>query len=109
MDLGNRMSGRRERRLPIIVVVRLTPLQQATAESHERTRTDNVSAHGVRVLSAHPWRPGEQAEIAPVNQESPARGEVVYCQKRDQDRFFVGLKFPHSHVPWSIVQRFDGL
>lgn len=102
------LSGRQERRLPIIVVVRLTPLEH-TAEGDERTYTDNLSAHGLRVHSRRSWSPGEQVEIVPVKEQIPVRGEVVYCQKVDNDRFFVGFKFPQSSLTWSIWQRFDGI
>jgi hypothetical protein len=106
MYLDNIFGGRKERRLPIMVVVQLTPSDGVTSEAHERTYTDNFSAHGARVVSGRLWQPGEQAEIAPVNQEAPMRGEVVYCQKVEE-RFFVGFKFP-DRLPWSILQRYDG-
>lgn len=102
------LSGRKERRLPIIVVVRLTPLEH-TAEGGERTYTDNLSAHGLRVHSRRSWSPGEQVEIIPVKEQTPVRGEVVYCQKVDKDRFYVGFKFPQTRLTWSILQRFDGI
>ena len=106
MRWNDNLSGRKERRLPIMVVVRLA-LLDPSAEGHERTYTDNFSAHGLRVHSTRHWCPGEQAEIIPVNEESPIRGEVVYCQKVDNNRFLVGFRFPHSHLPWSILQRFN--
>lgn len=102
------LSGRKERRLPIIVVVRLTPLEH-TAEGDERTYTDNLSAHGLRVHSRRCWSPGQQVEIIPVKEEIPVRGEVVYCQKMDNGGFFVGFKFPKSVLTWSIWRRFDGI
>ena len=104
----NNLSGRKERRLPIVVVVRLAALEQLSAESHERTHTDNISPHGVRVLSTRPWQPGQLAEIIPENEESPIRGEVVYCHRLDNDRFYVGVRFPHRRIPWSALQRYDG-
>jgi hypothetical protein len=102
------LNGRTERRLPIIVVVRLTPLLHAF-EATERTYTDNLSAHGLRVHSRRSWTPGELVEIIPVKEQTPVRGEVVYCQKVDTDRFFVGFKFPQTRLTWSILKRFDGL
>lgn len=36
-------------------------------------------------------------------------GEVVYCQRIASDRFFLGLKFRDKHIPWAILQRFNGL
>ena len=104
----NNLSGRKERRLPIVVVVRLAALEQVSGESHERTHTDNISSHGVRVLSTRPWQPGQHAEIIPENDEPPMRGEVVYCHRLDNDRFYVGVRFPHSRIPWSALQRYDG-
>lgn len=102
------LSGRKERRLPIIVVVRLTPLEHLD-EGDERTYTDNLSAHGLRVHSRRSWSPGEQVEIIPLKEETPVRGEVVYCQKLDNQRFVVGFKFPQSRLSWSIWRRFDGI
>jgi|SRR5215467_10870249 len=109
MYLDNRLNGRRERRLPIAVLVRLEALGAEGTEEHEQTYTDNLSAHGVRVKSMRLWHPGEQAEITPVNGGSPKRGEVVYCQKFEDARFFVGLKFAQSRITWPIFQRFDGI
>ena len=37
------------------------------------------------------------------------RSKVVYCQRLDNDRFFVGLKVSESRIPWSILRRFDGI
>jgi hypothetical protein len=99
MYFDKSLSGRNERRLPIMVDVRLAPLERVSAEGHERTFTDNLSAQGLRVHSTRPWHPDEQAEITPVKGETPMHGEVVYCQKVDNDRFFVGFKFPNSRLP----------
>jgi PilZ domain-containing protein len=109
MYLGKGLSGRKERRLPIVVAVRLEVLNREGDKEHERTYTDNLSAHGVRVMSARPWQAGDQAEITPVNEETRMRGEVVYCQKLAEAHFFVGLKFPHSPINWSALQRYDGV
>jgi hypothetical protein len=105
---SDNISGRREKRLPTMVAVRLAPLESVSAQAQEKTYTDNVSEHGVRVISTRPWRIGEQAEIAPLREETPVRGEVVYCQKLDNDRFYVGLQVPQSRIPWSVLRRFNG-
>lgn len=49
----DRLKGRKEKRLPVMVVVNLAPLVPVNAEKHERTYTDNISAHGVRVRSTY--------------------------------------------------------
>lgn len=89
--------------------VKFAPVSGADQEQGERTITDNISPHGVRVRSTCEWRRGEQAEIIPIKEGTPMRGEVVYCQKVENGRFFVGLKFASSRVPWSILERFNGL
>jgi hypothetical protein len=108
MYFDNRLNGRKERRLPTLVVVNLVSLEPVNNERHERTYTDNISSHGARVRSTYAWRLREVAEITPANGETPVRGEVVYCQRLDNDGFFVGLKVPESRIPWSILQRFNG-
>jgi hypothetical protein len=51
MDL--RDSRRKERRLPVVFVVNLASVEPVGPERHERTYTDNISAHGVRVRSTY--------------------------------------------------------
>jgi hypothetical protein len=97
-----------EKRLPIILVVRLSRTQDSTTNEEERTYTDNVSGHGVRVFSRRPWRPGEQAQVTPLNEESPMNGEVVYCQKLERDHFCIGLKFQELPATWSSLRRYVG-
>jgi PilZ domain len=109
MNLDSRLTGREEKRLPIMMEVKLAPVAGATSGPPERTITDNMSPHGIRVRSTCEWRLGEQAEIVPTKGGTPMRGEVVYCQKVAGGRFFVGLRFASSRVPWSILQRFNGL
>ena len=115
MYLNNCLAGRKERRLPVVVVVNLAPLENlaplgpVNAERHERTYTDNISEHGARVRSTYTWQLGEQVEITPASGETPVRGEVVYCQSLDNDRFFVGVKIRESCIPWSVLRRFDGM
>src|SRR5467141_2430018 len=107
-QLSHSLDGRREKRLPIIVVVRLSRARHLPADDVERTYTDNVSAHGARVYSRYIWQQGEQAQVTPWEEESPMRGEVVYCQRIDRDRFCIGLKFQERPVTWSSLRRYTG-
>jgi len=109
MGSEGRLSGREERRLPIMMEVSLAPAGLANGESCERTFTDNISPHGIRIQSTSAWRMGEQVEVIPRKGEVSMLGEVVYCQKVRNDRFFLGLRFRDKHIPWSILQRFNGL
>ncbi|HEV2194599.1 MAG TPA: PilZ domain-containing protein [Candidatus Acidoferrum sp.] len=103
------LKGRKERRLRIVVVVNLAPPEPVNAQRHERTYTDNISAHGARVRSTYAWQIGEEADITPASGETPLRCEVVYCERLGADRFFVGLNIRESRIPWSIMRRYDSL
>ena len=109
MGSDGRLSGREERRLPIMLEVSLAPPGRTNGERSERTFTDNISPHGIRLQSTNPWRLGERAEVSPLKGEIAMLGEVVYCHKVRNDRFFIGLRFRDKHIPWSILQRFNGL
>ena len=109
MGSNGRLGGREERRLPIMMEVNLAPAGRAREERCERTFTDNISPHGIRLHSTAAWRMGERAEVTPMKGESSMLGEVVYCQRVHNDRFFVGLMFRDKNIPWSILQRFNGL
>ena len=109
MGSEGRLNGREERRLPIMLEVSLAPAGRANGEGCERTFTDNISPHGLRVQSTSSWQLGEQAEVTPMKGETAMLGEVVYCQRAGSDRFFLGLRFRDKNIPWSILQRFNGL
>jgi hypothetical protein len=97
-----------ERRLPIVVVVRLTRAECRGADMEERTYTDNISSRGVRVYSIRPWQLGDTVQVTPRN-EDPACGNVVYCQTLEDGRFVIGVKFQDRPIAWSAVRRYDGL
>lgn len=91
-----------------MVVVRLSASDPGGGEVEEKTYTDNLSSRGVRVCSSHRWQPGEVIQVAPIDQGPPIDGEVVYCERFDKSRFFVGLKFTRPCAPWRIWQRYQG-
>lgn len=107
--MDHELSGRTERRLPIIVVVRLAHCEPAgTDGEEERTYTDNISTHGARVFSKYLWQLGDTVRVTPLSGDS-ACGKVVYCQRLPDDRFSIGVKFQSSSVKWPALQRYDGL
>jgi hypothetical protein len=97
-----------ERRLPIIVVVRLVQAQSVIADGEEKTFTDNISPHGARIFSKHAWQLGDLVRVAPSNADV-ACAKVIYCQKLPDDRYGIGVKFQDHPVAWSAMQRFNGL
>jgi PilZ domain len=107
MSSGYTLSGRMERRLPIIVVVRLARAEHAGTDGEERTYTDNISPHGARLFSTRAWQLGDPVRIAPRD-EDPVLGNVVYCQTLPDGRFVVGVNFQDRPITWSAMHRFDG-
>jgi len=108
MSLDHMLSGRLERRLPIIVIVRLAQVDCASAHGEERTFTDNISAHGARIFSKQPWQTGDDVKVTALNEETTC-GNVVYCQRLADERFGVGVKFQDRIVMWSAMRKYDGM
>jgi hypothetical protein len=100
-------SGRKERRLPIIVVLRLAPAVSAATDG-ERTFTDNIGVHGARIFSQRAWQPGEVVRITPLNEDSVC-AEVVYSQRLPNNRYGIGVKFQDGAVTWSVVRKYGGI
>jgi PilZ domain len=104
MQINPRLNGRVERRLPIMIAVRLSRGRDLPV-SEELAYTDNVSVHGARVVSNAAWQVGDHANITPVKEGSSLIGEVVYCGSLG-DSFFVGFKF-QEQVTWPPLIRYQ--
>ena len=101
------LHGRTERRLPLIVVVRLANSELPGSDGTEWTYTDNVSGHGARVFSKRLWRPGEEIAITPFNEQT-TQGNVVYCERLTGGRCFIGVNLK-DRVAWSMVRRYNDI
>src|SRR5467141_4232253 len=91
-------DGRLEKRLTMSVPVYLASLDEPRAR--ERTRTENVSPHGARVVSKRSWRSGEESLVTFLTGEFPQVGRVIYCVPKAGDRFSLGVEFPDRMVKW---------
>ena len=92
-------NGRSEKRIAKTVRVEVCPLNDPSLK--ERTTTENVSAHGVRVLLRRNLQPLQQAVVSSPNEGVRASASVVYCQRLGEDRFAVGLEFSARVDLWS--------
>ena len=106
MAFKTRFVGRMEKRLAIAIVVRLAHDGDQPPSVEELTYTDNVSAHGARVISNRPWKAGDVATVTSLKDESSIRGKVVYCQKHQEGRYFVGLNFLDHRVIWPAYRTY---
>ena len=103
-------TGRLEKRIHIEVPLQL--LMLGNPGDIEKTRTQNVSAHGVRVLTRRPLQPQEHLVAATADGEVRMQARVVYCQRLPDGRFAVGLQFQEGyvnfqegHVNWSGIPK----
>lgn len=99
--------GRMEKRLPLMVAVRLEPAQGVGTHGREKAYIDNISPHGARVISRHPWLVGDVVKLTSLN-EGPVCGQVVYCQNLSDDRHAIGVHIAGRGIPWPVVERFWG-
>jgi hypothetical protein len=106
MAFKTSIDGRMEKRLPIAIVVQLAQRQASPLNGGEMTYTDNVSAHGARVISRHPWQTGEEALVTSLIDKTTIPGKVVYCQKLQDNRYCVGLNFNNGGVTWSAYKTY---
>jgi GGDEF domain-containing protein len=72
------LDGRTEKRAPMAMAMNLVSAQDQLVT--ERVLTENVSSHGVRVLTKRYRQPGEPARLIPLKGESGFPARVVYCQ-----------------------------
>lgn len=67
----------------------------------ERTMTENVSAHGVRVLLQHMLQPLQEALVTSTIEGVRTPARVVYCQHVDENKFAIGLELSTRVDSWS--------
>ncbi len=59
--LWNKQSvAEMERRLPLVLIVRLAQVEREGTDGEEKTYTDNISKHGACIFSTRPWKFGEK-------------------------------------------------
>ena len=65
-----------------------------------RTVTENVSAHGARVLMGRRLRPGQQVLVSSPTEDVRSQAQVVYCQPLAENGFAVGLELAGRVELW---------
>ena len=76
------------------------PLQVSSAKQPfitELAFTENVSLHGVRVVTGRAWNPGERVIVKSYHGSIQSRARVIYCHHLANARYAVGLEL-HSAV-----------
>jgi len=68
----------------------------------ESTFTENVSAHGARVVSVRRWEQGEPLVLASRTGEFRSPARVAYCQPLQGEGFAVGVEFLEPKGRWVV-------
>lgn len=92
-------TGRFEKRIARAVTIEICPEDEGMPK--ESTLTENVSAHGARVLMNREWRPGQHVMVVSPKDSVRARGQIVYCEPLAESRFAVGLELSIRVEPWA--------
>ncbi|HKV04458.1 MAG TPA: PilZ domain-containing protein [Candidatus Acidoferrales bacterium] len=92
---------RREARVPMEVVVRITG--HAALPGTEATFTENVSLRGARVLSTRRWKINDRLVITTLAGSFRSLARVAYCQTVRQSGYAVGLEFVETSGSWVVA------
>jgi hypothetical protein len=84
-------EGRIEKRLRLSVPLELSKLRDPNGP--ERTVTENVSSIGARVLSRRAMQPNEHMMVRFLELNLRTQARVIYCQRRPDGQFDLGLQF----------------
>jgi hypothetical protein len=74
---------------------------QDETKLNERTLTENVSAHGARVLMQLRLQPGQRVLVNSPNEGVRSQARIVYCQRVSERKFAVGLELSGRVEPWA--------
>jgi hypothetical protein len=88
-------TGRIEKRIPVEVPMQIFRFQKpGSTDLAEKTTTENVSSHGIRILLSRALPPQERLLVTSlIGSEEPKPARVVYCQQLGEGVFGVGLQF----------------
>ena len=91
-------DARKEKRNPQKRQVLLSPLEEPLVT--EVGWTENVSRHGLRVLTEWPWPRDTRLTVLSSESELWDRARVVYCQPLSGRLFALGLEFLTRTPEW---------
>jgi len=74
---------------------------QDETKLNDRTLTENVSAHGARVLMQLRLQPGQRVLVNSPNEGVRSQARIVYCQRVSERKFAVGLELSGRVEPWA--------
>src|SRR5882724_5893209 len=92
------IAHRLEERVPLTVRVDLCSLD--VRRPAQEALTENVSTHGVRVVSTTPWKLNARLNLWALPGDFRARARVVYCEPLGGDSYAIGLQLLAASGGW---------
>lgn len=92
-------SGRSEKR--IARTVNLEVCLQDELKLDESMLTENVSAHGARVLAEQKLEPGQRVLVTSPKEGVRSHARIVYCHRVSAARFAIGLELSGRVERWA--------
>lgn len=90
-----------QKRTPANVALQITSARQPFIT--ELAFTENVSLHGVRVVTVRPWKPGERVIVQSYHGSIQSLARVIYCHPLAESRYAVGLELHSAVGTWVDV------
>jgi hypothetical protein len=83
--------GRSEKRTPVQLAIVLSGAHKKPFS--EKGITENVSSHGLRVITKSMWQPEVRVRVSFAGEDIDEQARVVYCQRMPKRKFAVGIQF----------------
>jgi PilZ domain len=91
---------RRDKRIPMEIGVQISG--HAAQPGTETTFTENVSARGVRVLTARRWKTNDRLTISTPAGSFQSIARVAYCQSVSESGFAIGIELLEPTGTWVL-------
>jgi hypothetical protein len=92
-----------QKRTPAIVALQISSAQQPFIT--ELTFSENVSLHGVRVVTERAWKPGDRVIVKSYHGSIRSLARVIYCYRFAEARYAIGLELRSAVGTWVDVSQ----
>jgi hypothetical protein len=92
------MNGRFENRVFLTVPLYLRDPNKSVPA--DLALTENVSAHGARIVTKRSGNPGEQWQVAAISNGVRHHARVIYCVAVSKHNFCIGLELEEPAQNW---------
>jgi PilZ domain len=92
-----------QKRTPVTVALQVSSANQPFIT--ELTFTENVSLHGVRVVTERAWKPEERVIVKSYHGSIRSLARVIYCHPLAGARYAVGLELRSAVGTWVDVSQ----